>query len=264
MRSSVHISAGIADDSTVLLKSFFTPPFRVADISENRKSELRLMLMSSSPGILDGDVYEIKVELGKDAHLQLDTQSFQRIFQMNSGAHQQLEVMIDSLGSLIYLPHPVVPHKDSMFTSTSHFHINENASLVYGEVLTPGRKMCGEIFQFKWFRNLTEIFMGGHLVYRENIFITPHEQNLKGFGMLEGFTHQASWLLIDKNITEDTIDKINDYLEHQGKITFGITALQVQGFAVRILGHSAEELYDCLKHITSLADINKKEIVYAG
>ena len=151
-----------------------------------------------------------------------------------------------------------------MFSSTCRFHIVENATLVYGEVLTPGRKMCGEIFQFKRFRNLTEIFMDDRLVYRENIFITPQDQQLNALGLLEGFTHQASWLLIDKNITEGIIDKVFDYLESQVNITFGLTAMQVPGFVVRILGNSAEELYDCLKHITCLAGINKKEVVYAG
>jgi len=264
MKSSVHIKAGKADGRTVLLKSFFTPPFRIADISDNRKSELRLMFMSSSPGILDGDEYVIKVEVEKDANLHLETQSFQRIFQMNSGAQQHMEVEIQSGGSLIFLPHPVVPHKNSMFSSINRFHMDENASLIYGEVLTPGRKMCGEIFQFKTFRNLTEVFMSDRLVYRENIFIMPREQQLDALGLLEGFTHQASWLLIDKNINEEVIDKVFDYLEPQRNITFGLTSLQVPGFAVRILGHSAEELYDYLKHITVLAGINKKETVYAG
>jgi urease accessory protein len=264
MKSSVHIRVGVAEGTNVLLKSFYTPPFRIADISENRKSELRLMFMSSSPGILDGDDFEIKVEVGKDASLQLATQSFQRIYQMNSGAQQHMEVEIHSGGSLVYLPHPVVPHKNSLFSSSIRFDINENASLIYGEVLTPGRKMCGEIFQFKKFRNLTEIFMRHHLVYRENIFMFPQEQQLNALGLLEGFTHQASWLMIDKNITGDIIDKVYDYLEQKSKITFGITAMQVPGFVVRLLGHSAEELYDCLKHITCLAGIDKKEIVYAG
>ena len=55
----------------------------MANITEDKTgATLQLMLMSSSPGILDGDEYKIKIELEENCSLQLHTQSYQRLFNM--------------------------------------------------------------------------------------------------------------------------------------------------------------------------------------
>jgi urease accessory protein len=46
---------------------FVHKPFKLADITEDRSEKtLRLMMMTSSPGILDGDEYNIQIEVEED------------------------------------------------------------------------------------------------------------------------------------------------------------------------------------------------------
>ena len=93
MISKLQIQASLKNGKTILINSFFTPPFKLADVTEDKSTgTLRLMIMNSSPGILDNDVYQIEIELADHCHLELETQSYQRIFQMKSGARQEMIV----------------------------------------------------------------------------------------------------------------------------------------------------------------------------
>ena len=122
MNSELHIHVAVKNGISFLKKAFFTTPFKVMNITEDKKSEqLDLMLMSSSPGILEGDAYEIKIEVEKGCSIQLHTQAYQRLFTMKTGATQQMTVHIADNASFIFLPHPSVPHEQSTFTSRNNF-----------------------------------------------------------------------------------------------------------------------------------------------
>ena len=96
MTGTVCIKTTRKRDKSILKDSYCTPPFKLGDITEDKASDrLHLMLMSSSPGILDNDHYKIEIHLGEDSHLQLTTQSYQRIFQMTTGATQEMEVRMN-------------------------------------------------------------------------------------------------------------------------------------------------------------------------
>ncbi len=75
------------DEITHLKSAYHTTPFKVAEIREDKNSAvLELMLMSSSPGILDGDCYDFEVTVQENCKLEFSTQSYQRIFTMKGSA----------------------------------------------------------------------------------------------------------------------------------------------------------------------------------
>ena len=60
MKARLHIQTAVRNGITCLKQSFYTPPFKVANITEDKQAgPLHLMLMCSSPGILDGDDYQL-------------------------------------------------------------------------------------------------------------------------------------------------------------------------------------------------------------
>src|SRR3954462_1531231 len=106
MNAKLHIQVADRNGSSYLKHVYFTTPFKVANITEDKtEPKLDIMLMSSSPGVLDGDVYEMKIEVEKNCALQLHTQAYQRLFTMKHGAAQQLNVHLADNSSFIYLPH---------------------------------------------------------------------------------------------------------------------------------------------------------------
>jgi urease accessory protein len=266
--AALHIQTGLRGNSTYLKNAFCTPPFKVANITEDKKDHtLQLMLMSSSPGILDEDEYTMKIELAENNSLHLHTQSYQRLFNMKKGATQRMDVSMQPGSSFCFLPHPSVPHEKAVFTTRNHIHLSTGCRLVWGEVLTCGRKGNGEVFLFSHYHSMTDVFLGQKLVLRENMLITPSSVDITALGLWEGFTHQASLIYLDGHpVTEEILRQLNDWLSTQPGIIYGITAAPVSGLVIRLLGYKAEQLFNCLKRLAQLlmpAVNTSKPIAYA-
>ena len=267
MISELNIQTALRGDITYLERSYCTQPFKVANITEDKNDEtLRLVAMSSSPGILDGDEYKWKINIAKGSSLQLQTQSFQRLFTMKKAASQTIEVRQAAGSSFYFLPHPVVPHEASSFSSKSKIFLSDDCSLVWGEVLTCGRKLNGEIFKFSKYHNITEILINNKLVIKENLLIDPSLINVNVTGQLEGYTHQASFIFLNEDApVNNLIEEISNYLSTEEEIMFGISAAPVNGLIVRVLGHKAEQLHACLKMIAEKILLSSsKKLKYAG
>lgn len=261
MIAKLHINTALRNGISYLKEAYFTPPFKVANITEDKKAnKLDLMLMCSSPGILDEDIYEMKIELAEECFLQLYTQSYQRLFTMKKGASQSMNVYLQPNASFIYLPHPSVPHEDSIFTATNKIYLSVGCTLVLGEVLTCGRKLNGEVFKFSKYHNITEIYFNDKLIIKENLLMKPATINVKAIGQLEGFTHQATLIYLNETVdAKDLNTKINNYLSTIEGIIFGISSPQKNGLIIRMLGQKGEQLHNCLKAIITLLPTIKPE-----
>lgn len=267
LNAKLHIETALRNKKTILKRSFCTPPFKIADITEDKKqAALQLMLMSSSPGVLDGDEYDLQIDVAAKCSLGLKTQAYQRLYQMKKGARQFLNVNLKEDSSLVYIPHPLTPHENSIFLSKNKISMCENCSLIWGEVISCGRKLSGEVFKFSSYQNITEIFYKEKIIVKENILMKPAEINVKSIGQLEGYTHQASLLCIDRkiNIDEKTRIIIN-FLQQEKNIEFGLSYLPVNGMIVRLLGYKSGQLFDLLKTASLiLSEKKSKEIFYVA
>lgn len=265
MKAKLNIQTTIQNGITKLGNCYFSPPFKVMNITEDKTAkELHLMLMSTSPGILDEDAFEIRIDVVENGSLQLHTQSYQRLFTMIKGATQDLEVYMQDNSSFTYLPHPSVPHKDSIFKAKNRIFLSNNCQFIWGEIITCGRSLKEEVFTFSKYHNSTEIFLNNKLIIKENIVMQPSLIHPSGMGQLEGFTHQASLLIINDAIDNETFNNaINDYLQQQVEIDYGISTTHTNGIIIRILGYKAEQLYNYINHIAVLAK-TLKPVIYAA
>ena len=263
--AELHIQAALRNNLTFLEKAYHTTPFKIANITEDKKhNTLRLMLMSSSPGILDGDEYKIKINVANNCSLHLQTQSYQRLFNMKVGASQNMEVHLQEGASFCFIPHPSVPHESSIFTARNKIYLNNKCDLIWGEVLTCGRKLSGEVFLFSKYHNVTEIFLNNKLIIKENLLVQPSLVDVNAIGQLEGYTHQATLIYLNEKAEIKTLIKeITEFLSTPNEIAFGITAAPKNGLIIRLLGYKAEQLFDCLKTIAEL-HLTKNKMEYAG
>lgn len=254
MIAQLQIHAASINGITFLKKSYCNTPFKIANITEDKKDPtLRLMLMSSSPGILDADEYKIQIQLDQSCSLRLHTQSYQRLFSMKARATQHTEVQLGKNSSFCFIPHPVVPHRESNFTSRNKIFLSDNCHLIFGEILTCGRKLNGEEFLFSKFHSITEIFINDKLVIKENLLIQPDLVNVSAIGQLEGYTHQASLIYLSENAEiKQLIPRLYKMLSVQTGINVGITEAPANGLIIRILGQKAEPLFECLKLIAGV------------
>jgi urease accessory protein len=131
--------------------------------------------------------------------------------------------------------------------------LSEGCNLIWTEILTCGRKLNGERFLFSFYHTVTEIFLDGKLVVKENLRMAPDKIEVNVVGQMEGFTHQASLICLSPLcLVNEKKELVLAYLATQTDILFGVTIAPVNGLIIRMLGNRAEQLFDCVKKMAAL------------
>jgi urease accessory protein len=263
MKAGVHIQVAASGTSSFLKNAFFETPFKIMNITEDKRIHpLHLMLMSSSPGILDNDEYCFKVNVESGAGLHLHTQAYQRLFQMKDAASQQMDIHLADNASFVYLPHPTVPHAQSSFTSRNNFFLCSKYSLVFGEILTCGRGLNDERFLFSKYHSISKISINDKLVIKENLLVMPSRINVHSMGQMEGYTHQASFLFLQEEVDMVPLQSaLLAFISSEKNIEAGVSSLPVNGLMVRLLGYGAEQLYSCMQQMLSIVKLHTLKTV---
>jgi urease accessory protein len=253
MISELQIRAGERNGSTYLQHSYFTRPFKVADISGKNAAALHLVMMTASPGILDGDQYEINVELAAGTKVHLYTQSYQRIFHMKEGAKQRFNVKMNAGSSFCYLPHPSVPHESSVFEGYNRITLEKDCRLLWGEIITCGRKLNGEVFRCRLFQSITEVYRDDRLLFKDVTVLQPGQISASSTGQWEQYTHQAALYWHDE--TQDMAvmaDRIHELISNEKDIAAGVSQTASGALLLRVLGLGAEQLYRIFKTVAQM------------
>lgn len=250
MISRVKIETIEKQGITQLKSIFTTSPFKFLEIREDKKNPvLELMLMSSSPGVLDHDELYFEYLLHENSQVEIKTQSFQRLFTMENSAMQEIKITLKENSFLTYLPHPTVPHKNSNFKSENTIFLENNASLIWSEILTCGRKNKNEVFEFNEFQAIARIYKNNKLVLFENLYFNPSEFNPLNLGQLEGFTHQLSFIyLCEKSDIKKLKKELDTFLNEQNCV-FGISETSINGLIVKIVHYQGEKLMTLSKEL---------------
>ncbi|PSL43447.1 urease accessory protein [Chitinophaga niastensis] len=258
MISELKILTGKRTDSahTYLKESYCTRPFKIANVREDRTDPvLRLMMMSSSPGMLDKDHYQLDITVAAGTSLHLQTQAYQRLFSMETGAQQQMTVRLQPRSTFTFLPHPLVPHENATYTAHTDLHLAVDCRLIWSEIITCGRKLNGEVFLFSKLHSITQVYHEEQLLLRDNLLMQPGLMDFEAMGWMEGYTHQATFLFFDTH-TNTTLNEITDrlhrYLDTQPALLAGVSRTHGSGVMVRLLGQGGEQLHACLQQLVGL------------
>ncbi|SDH46237.1 urease accessory protein UreD [Myroides phaeus] len=252
MICSLDIKVEQRDGVSFLKDAYVTQPFRIVPVGQYRRDKAAyLMIMSSSPGLLDGDDHRLEVKVAEHSKLQLQTQAYQRLFHMRDKSTQTMAINLEKGAAFAYVPHPVVPQNSSTFISHNIVNLAEDCQFLLSDIVTCGRKMSGEQFEYNHFQNLTEVFVDNEMVLKDNVLLQPELMPIQGLGILEGFTHQGT--LIYCNTANVAVEEYITYFHAQYKdvenIVFGISKTEQDGFVVRVLGYGAEQLYNIFQEI---------------
>jgi len=251
MKSTVAIHTFRRNGITYLKECFASNPFKVMDVRENKTQPcLELMLMSSSPGILDGDHYTFQIDVKENCALSLHTQSYQRIYNMKTSAVQNTTINVGENGFFQYLPHPTVPHKDSNFLAKNDIYLSTRSTLIWCDLFSCGRKLNGESFDYNSFENSTTIYQNNTPVAIEHICFQPKSQMPTSLGQLEDYSHSGSIFIINENINIKTIkQKADDILNQFEGIEFGTSLAPTNGLIIKLLANGGEHLFQITKTV---------------
>ena len=215
-----------------------------------------MYLMSPSGGMLQGDTYKIKVTLQEGAHAHMTTQGATRVYRMEKGfAAQSVEIYADKGTYLEYMPDQIIPYAGSRFYQKTSLYVHQEATVVYSEVITPGRVAMGESFQYDvcYLRVDAKDHMGAAR-FSDAAVMEPKKRSLKETGVLEsGDVVGTVYVLSPAKLARELNSHANAVFEKRG-LMGGTTVLPYEsGIVARMLGYSAGELRDAAQDIAATA-----------
>jgi len=247
MISAIKVNAENDGLKTVLKESYHSAPYKLTYYgSPTFHKHLEMIIMSASPGVMDGDVLNVNVHVKEGAQLKLFTQSFNKVHPMKSGASQHTKAIVDKNAIFQYIPHPITPFKDAIFLAKNEIHLDKDSILIWGDIICSGRVHMKESFEFTSLHSITKIFRDKKLVFVDNQFLSPPSQPIQELLFFEGYTHQAT-LLFAASFAKELKTELDEILTQEySDITFGFTQAAEDVVLIRALGNNGELLYDFL------------------
>ena len=273
--ANLYIRAGFKEGKSYLMDSYVSVPFRITNVGQVKDDgSLYMMLGSSSPGLLDSDNHEIEINIEENSRFQLQTQSYQRLYNMKKGSSQTTKINLAPNSFFCYVPHPVVPQESSIFRNRTVINLDKDCELILGEVVTcgrknseniyPNKKISGEIFKFTYFQNVTEIYFNDLLVLKDKIILEPKIHSVNTVIQLEEYTHQATFIYMNTKSSHgacDLIEEVLGIIKNEENISFGVSEMAAKGFVLRVLGNGGEQLFNCFQQIRDFLWDRKEDSV---
>lgn len=234
------------DGKSVLVDRYHESPLKITKtFGEPATNGLILIMMDVSPGLMDGDHYNVTIDLEEHSHLIVTNQSFTKVHPaLVDGAKTDYQFNIGEDAILEYMPEPTIPYKDSILHASTTFHLEAGASLLYCEITTPGRTHRDEIFQYKHYSAMTEVNRNGSRIAYDHYQLIPAFHRHQEVGALEHYTHQAVFWIFSPQANDGLLQLIRELFPSfaDSRILAGASLAREKGIIVRMLGLSVWEL----------------------
>jgi urease accessory protein len=225
-------------------------------------------IVSPSGGILQGDRYQIDIKLGNNTLAHVTTQGATRIYKMETNyASQTININLEEESYFEYIPDQIIPFRNSRFYQEVNLNVHDNATMIYSEVIVPGRVASGEAFEYDicYIKTIGRNQLG-KTRFMDVVKLDPKNKNLTKEGILGKFKVVGTIYVVTKEYyVKDLQYEISEgikLLEVKGKISGGTSILPArQGIIIRILGNSAEDVKKIIFDIVRMA---RKQIVGAS
>jgi len=157
-------------------------------------------VITTSGCVLEGDRFDISIDVGAGAMAHVTTQAAMKIHRMESGSAAQLQhVELSENAYLELLPGPMIPHRHSRFVTRTEAVVAESATLLTAELLQPGRKHygIGELFEYDLYSSaVTARRPDGTSLFCEKLVAEPWRYPVRQPGMMGRFDVFANVVLV--------------------------------------------------------------------
>jgi urease accessory protein len=230
---------------------------RVLYLEESLPSMAYLYIISPSGGILQGDRYRMDITLANNAFLHLTTQGATRIYRMDKNyATQLVHINVGEGCYFEYIPDQIIPYRNSRFYQNVLLNVHDNSTLIYSEMLVPGRVGSGESFEYDiCYLKTNAKNQNGNLRFIDTAILEPKKRNLKNFGVLEGFDVFGTVYLLSNTIyVKELNDLINTMIESAPRVHGGATILSnSSGVMIRLLGSFASDVRNAIYEVVRIS-----------
>lgn len=199
-------------------------------------------IISNAGGILQGDRNLIEVDMAPGSQAHVTTQAATRIHEMDANyATQTQNLTLGADAYLEYIPHPVIPHKHSRFVQRTRIRIDPSATLIYSEVLMPGRKYygAGEMFQYDLFSSTVHGERpDGTSLFTEKFIVEPPRRSVARLGAMGSFDVFGNVIVLTpKDHADRLFESIEPVFDREAGLASGASRLPYDaGLVFKVLG----------------------------
>jgi urease accessory protein len=257
--------------NTIIKEQYSRVPLlaqRAMYLEETLPAMAYVYIVSPSGGILERDRYQIDLKLGNNTYAHVTTQGATRIYKMEKNyASQIINIEVKEGGYFEYIPDQIIPFRKSRFYQEVILNVHDNATMIYSEVIVPGRVASGEAFEYDicYVKTIGKNH-SGKTRFIDTVNLEPRKENFRVNGILGDFLVLGTIYIITKeffvNDLRYEIDQKIRVLHSRATVSCSFSILPGrQGIIIRILGNSAE---DVKKMIFKVIVIVRKRILDAS
>jgi urease accessory protein len=144
-----------------------------------------------------------------------------------------------------FIPDQIIPYRNSRFYQTLKMRVHDTATMIYSEMVVPGRVASGESFEYDiCYMKAVGLNQVDQLRFTDIAILEPRERNLSQLGILSDRTVVGSvYLLCPSSAVKSIKEEINSTLSLNNDVMAGASIMPYNsGMIVRLLGDGASAL----------------------
>jgi urease accessory protein len=200
-----------------------------------------LMIIHSSGSVLQGDRFDVRIDIGSGARAHVTTQAATKVHQMDANyAAQTQEVTVAPGGYLEYLPGLTIPHRHARYVTDTRITIPSDATLLLSETVMPGRKYHanGELFAYDVLSSTVHARRpDGTRLFTEKLLVEPPRRSVRAIGVMGGFdVFGTMYALTSPDIAERVMARTPPSFEPDAVVSGATRLPNGAGVVLRVLG----------------------------
>jgi urease accessory protein len=207
-----------------------------------------LFMITTSGCVLQGDRLALDIALGPGARAHVTTQSATKVHSMDANYAAQTQAIALADGAYLELmPEPLIPHRQARFVSDTRISIAPTATLLYEEIIQPGRKHHHPDESFG--ATLLSIAMSaerpdGRALFSEKLVIEPVRRPVRQTGVMGSFDVLGNVILLTPREHADRVHaRIEADVDLAAGVAFGACRLPNDaGLIFKALGRETEQV----------------------
>lgn len=221
------------------------------------------ILSAGGPNV-DGDRYENRFTVRKDAYAFISTGAATKIAEMiyNFSALKQIFVLEEN-AYLEYIPEATIPCRNSRYVTDTVITIAPTATLFYSEIYTGGRKYYneGELFVYDLLSVCTQAHRpDGTPLFREKLVASPKEKNVRDIGIMHDYDVFANVIVLTPEKDAEAIyNQTQVFIDRNKELALGISHLPNQaGLIFKVLGKETQPVKQIIREFGSVVRMQIK------
>jgi urease accessory protein len=207
-----------------------------------------LFMITTSGCVLQGDRLALEVTLAPGARAHVTTQSATKVHSMDANyAVQTQSIALADGAYLEFLPEPLIPHRRARLLSDTRISIAPTATLLYAEVVQPGRKHHHPDECFG--ATLLSLAVGaerpdGRTLFTEKLLIDPARRPLRQTGVMGAFDVLGNVVLLaPKEMADRVHARVGADVDTANGVAFGACHLPNEaGLIYKVLGRETAQV----------------------